>query len=64
MAMRTLDGLTFLVRAAPFLITLSIMGIILVGASYGLEALAVSLLIALPLVLILLRGYSKVREVK
>lgn len=60
--MKRLNGLTFLVRAAPFIITLSILGIIVVGARYGSEALVISLLLSLPIVLILLRGYSKLRR--
>jgi hypothetical protein len=62
--MKRLDVLTFMVRAAPFLITLSILGIIVVGARYGSEALVISLLLSLPIVLILYRGYSKVRREK
>ncbi len=52
-----------LVRAAPVFILLSILAIIVVGAFHGWATLAISLIIALPLLAILAHGYAKVRRV-
>lgn len=51
-----------LVKAAPFFILMAILAIITVGAFHGWLTLLISLLIALPLVIILAHGYARVRR--
>ncbi len=55
-------GAALLVRTAPLFIVLAILAIILVGAASGVEALLISLLLSIPLVLILYHGYSRLRR--
>lgn len=51
-----------LVKTAPAFILLAILAIIAVGALHGWITLVISLLIALPLLAILVHGYSKIRR--
>ena len=55
-------GAALLVRTAPLFIVLAILAIILVGAANGVEALLISLLLSIPLVLILYHEHSKLRR--
>jgi hypothetical protein len=58
-----MEGSVVLLKAAPLLIALAALSILSVGLAHGWQALLISLILALPVLVALLHGLSKTKEV-
>jgi hypothetical protein len=58
-----MERIAVLIRAAPVLLMLAVLAILAVGLAHGWQAFLTSLILAVPVLVVLLHGLWRTREV-